>query len=258
MIHFAVQAAEQAGRIIRDHLSRPHVRVDHKGEVDLVTEADLACEEAIREYLARNTPGIPILAEEQGGDRASTCWLVDPLDGTTNFVHRHPPFGVSIALQQDGELHVACIHDAPTATTFTAVRGKGAYQGRDRLQVSDRDHLHTCLLGSGFPYDRRENADRYLAYVKAFLVRSQGFRRLGAAAMDLVNVARGRLDGFWELGLQPWDMAAGTLVIREAGGEVTHLLGGPLDLFSGGILATNGRIHAQMLEVIREVDAGTS
>jgi myo-inositol-1(or 4)-monophosphatase len=253
MIRAAVEAAQAAGDIIRAG-RRPLERgaVDHKGAVDLVTEVDLACERRICEILARHTPEIPILAEEGGGaEQTTTRWIVDPLDGTTNFVHDFPSYAVSIGLQVDGKLMVAAIHDPVRNHTYTATRGGGAWCGDRPLRVSACTHLDQALVGSGFAYDRRERPDFYLKFVRAFLIRAQGFRRVGAAAMDLVHIAAGRLDGFWEFALNPWDVAAGVLLIQEAGGRVTDVAGGDLNLDQPRVLATNGTaLHDEMLAVL--------
>ena len=245
MIGAAVEAAERACAILRE---RPRLRVEHKGAVDLVTQVDLACEEAVRSVL--EPTGIPILAEEGGGSRATTRWIVDPLDGTTNFVHGFPSYCVSIALQDAGELVVGVIGDPVHDRLFTAERGQGAFCNGERLRVSETETLGQSLVASGFAYDRRERAADYLRFVKVFLEQAQGFRRAGAAAMDLAMVATGQLDGFWEFGLNAWDVAAGSLLVQEAGGRVSDMEGGALDLDTPRVLATNGRIHAAMTQAI--------
>ncbi|HJN76868.1 MAG TPA: inositol monophosphatase family protein [Myxococcota bacterium] len=245
MIDLATEAARRACRIMSD---RPTLEVRHKGVVDLVTQVDLACEEAIRSVLEPS--GIPILAEEGGGSRSDTRWIVDPLDGTTNFVHGFPSYCVSIALQDQGELVLGVIGDPVHDRLFTARAGQGAFCNGERIRVSERDALAESLVASGFAYDRRERAADYLRFVRALLETARGFRRAGAAAMDLAMVATGQLDGFWEFKLNAWDVAAGTLLVREAGGCVTDMAGGELDLDAPRILATNGRIHAAMTQVI--------
>ncbi len=252
-VRVAEEAARAAGALIRAG-RRPLERgaVDHKGAVDLVTEVDLAAEDAIREVLSRHTPAVPIFAEEGGGPAtARTRWIVDPLDGTTNFVHDFPPLCTCIALEIDGVLEVGVVYEPIGDRCYTATRGGGAWCNDMRLRVSRCDELGEALVGSGFAYDRRERPDFYLKYVKAFLVRAQGLRRAGAAGMDLARVASGQLDGFWEFGLNPWDMAAGALLIQEAGGSVTDVTGDPLRLSVPRILATNGTaLHAEMAAVI--------
>jgi len=244
-------AALKAAEIIRDGAGAG-LDVRHKGAIDLVTQIDLAAEEAIRTYLRSHTPEIPILAEEGGGPwDASTRWIVDPLDGTTNFVHGYPSYAVSIGLQVEGRLEVGCVYDAVHGVPYTATRGAGAWSGDRRLSVSTCSTMEHALLVTGFPYDRRTHVDRYLRYVREFLVRTQGLRRAGAAAMDFVALATGRVDGYWEFGLNPWDIAAGILLVEEAGGRVTDMDGGTLNLMSPRLLATNGVLHAEMSEILR-------
>jgi len=248
MLPIAEKAARAAGAIIRSS-SASHVA--HKGVVDLVTEVDLACESAIREILERESPGIPILGEEEGGaESASTRWIVDPLDGTTNFVHGFPAYCVCIALEDRGDLCVGVIYDPVRNRCYSAEKGRGATRDGETMRVSDCTRLDSALLASGFPYDRRERAAELLRYVQAFLERGQGFRRAGSAGMDLAFVASGSLDGYWEFGLHPWDVAAGVVLVREAGGRVTDVAGGKLNVARPQILATNGTIHDEMLEVL--------
>lgn len=249
----AVSAARRAGAIIAEGRGAL-LEVAHKGAIDMVTQVDLAAEAAIREELARHTPDIPILAEEGGGAwSVETRWIVDPLDGTTNFVHGYPSYAVSIALQVEGVLEVGCILDAVSGVPYTAVRGGGARRSGERIEVSQTRVLDRALLVTGFPYDRRTKVDHYLRYVREFLVASQGLRRAGAAAMDFVALACGQVDGYWEFGLNPWDVAAGVLLVQEAGGEVTDMLGGPLDLERPRLLATNGKIHDEMTQKLAEL-----
>ena len=246
----AVTAAEAAGAIIRD-ARQASLRVQHKGAIDLVTQVDLAAESAIRDILERCTPEIPILAEEGGGaSQAKTRWIVDPLDGTTNFVHGYPSYAVSIGLQVDGVLEVGCVFDAVNGRAYTARRGEGAWLGDQKLQVSATSRLDQALLVTGFPYDRRERIDWYLSFVRQFLLKGRGLRRAGAAAMDFVAIATGVIDGYWEFGLNPWDVAAGVLLVQEAGGMVTDMEGGALVLDRPRLLATNGKVHAEMSELL--------
>jgi len=251
LVDVAQNAAHKAAEIIRDG-AQGVLDVQHKGAIDLVTQVDLAAEAAIREYLQQHTPDIPILAEEGGGPwDAANRWIVDPLDGTTNFVHGYPSYAVSIGLQIDGQLEVGCVFDAVNGRPYTATRGGGAWCGDQRLSVSSCAALEHALLVTGFPYDRRTHVDRYLNYVRTFLVRVQGLRRAGAAAMDFVALASGQVDGYWEFGLNPWDIAAGVLLVQEAGGTVSDMEGGTLNLQSPRLLATNGVLHAEMSEILR-------
>lgn len=254
LLAVATEAAHAAGAILRRAYAARPGPVERKGAVDLVTETDRACERAVRQVLGRHTPDIPILGEEEGGAvTAATRWVVDPLDGTTNFVHGFPWFAVSIALEVDGHPEVGVVLDPLRDRAFTAQRGRGAHANGERLRVSTTATLNDALIASGFPYDRRERADFYLARVRAVLLQCQGIRRAGAAALDLALVAAGQLDGYWESGLQPWDVAAGRLLVTEAGGRVTALDGGPLDRDRPNPLATNGAVHEALRELLATV-----
>ncbi len=249
----AVEAARAGAAVVRRALDRsdPAGRVVLKGPVDPVTEVDLASEEAIRAVLDRESPGVPVLAEEGGGAAAGDRrWIVDPLDGTVNFVRGFPAFCVSVALEEGGRVVAGCIADPLAGVAYRASLGGGAWCGDRRLRVSPTASLDEALLLTGFPYDRRQRAAHYLRHVEAFLRRARGIRRCGSAALDLVHVAAGRADGFWEFGLQAWDVAAGRLLVEEAGGRVTDMDGGPLDLDRPRLLATNGRVHAAMRDVL--------
>ena len=246
MIELAKAVAREAGELIE--AGRDSMRVTHKGDVDLVTQLDQASEELIRERFSSAEPGIGILAEEEGGSmERGTRWIVDPLDGTTNFVHGFPFYCVSIALEQDSELQLGVVYDIPNRRLYWAEQGKGAFCDGVPLRVSSCNELNSALVASGFAYDRRSRADFYLRYVKSFLEHSQGFRRCGSAAMDLAMLASGQLDAYWEFGLNPWDVAAGAMLVQEAGGKVSDMTGGPLDLQKPEILASNGALHSQMI-----------
>lgn len=237
----AVEAALAAAAVLRAH-ARPDT-VRHKGAVDLVTEVDLACEAAVREVLGRHTPEIPVLGEEGGGALdAPTRWVVDPLDGTTNFVHGIPHYAVSIALEIDTIPTVGVVHHMPRDRTLRATRGRGATCEGARLSVSGVRDLGEALCATGFPYDRRRDPRRYAAVVAAILSRAQGLRRMGAAALDLAFVAEGRLDAYAELRLGRWDSAAGVVLVEEAGGKVTAAAGSGRDRFSCPV-ASNGWVH---------------
>lgn len=247
----AEHAARAGGALVRAGAAQRGRAVRHKGPIDLVTETDLASEAAIRGILEAGEPGIPILAEEGGGPwHSPTRWIVDPLDGTTNFVHGFPSYGVSIALELDGAVVLGCVYDPVGDLAYTAVRGGGARCEGAPLAVSSVDALSAALLATGFPYDRAARAAYYLRFVQAFLERSHGVRRAGAASIDFAHVAAGRLDGYWELGLKPWDVAAGALLVAEAGGRVSDMALGPLDLNQPRVLASNGLIHEQMATVL--------
>jgi myo-inositol-1(or 4)-monophosphatase len=254
----AVEAALAAGRIQRRYFRQP-LTVEKKGPIDLVTAADLEVEREFRALIANRFPTHTVLGEEQGSGPASReprsgearfRWIVDPIDGTTNFAHGLALFCTSIALEIDGQLAVGVVYDPMAEELFTAERGGGARLNGAPLRVSDADRLLNALLCTGFPYSIREERERLVAVFSAFLGEGQGIRRLGSAALDLCYVAAGRLDAFWEVHLHPWDMAAGVLIVEEAGGRVTDYTNRPVDLFGGQCVASNGRIHDAMLEVI--------
>jgi myo-inositol-1(or 4)-monophosphatase len=244
----ARRTSEAAGALIRSMGSPKDV--SHKGVVDVVTEVDLASEREVRRLLAQATPDIAILAEEEGGATSGTRWIVDPLDGTVNFVHGYPAYGVSIGFQQDGVIMAGAVHDIPNHRTYWASRGGGAWCDERRLHVSTVGKLRDALLVTGFATDRHERAAFYARMIQAFLERGQCIRRGGSAALDCCLLADGRLDGYWELGLKPWDIAAGIVIVEEAGGKVTDAAGGPLDIDSPRLLASNGRIHDEMRSVL--------
>jgi myo-inositol-1(or 4)-monophosphatase len=250
----AIRAARAAGRI---HLRRlSHTSISRKSSaIDLVTEADHESEAAVIDVLQRAYPGHTILAEEGGGaDTASEHrWIIDPLDGTTNFAHSYPQFCVSIAYERRGRVQAAVIFDAFKKEVFVARRGAGAWLNRKPIRVTHVRTLDMALLATGFPYDRREKRRFYLAFWEAFMLRTHGVRRTGSAALDLAWVACGRVDAFWEFGLKPWDVAAGSLVVEEAGGHVSNMDGSILDIAAGQIIASNGRLHQQMVETISDV-----
>jgi myo-inositol-1(or 4)-monophosphatase len=249
--------AHEAGALIRDALGQART-VDRKSPVDLVTEVDRAAERIIVEGLSRAFPDDTIIAEESSdGSRPAaashgdgSCWYVDPLDGTTNFVHGLPHCSVSIGLQRNGRMQTAVVFDPFRDETFEAERGTGAHLGQRRLRVSPTSVLGDSLLVTGFPYDRREHLDFYLSYMAAFMAVSRDIRRYGSAALDLCYVAAGRFDGFWEWKLQPWDTAAGFLIVEEAGGRVTDFDDDSYDPWGQRILATNGSIHDSALGVL--------
>jgi myo-inositol-1(or 4)-monophosphatase len=253
MVNIAVRAARRAGGIINRAAGNLDVlTVRHKSLNDLVSEVDRAAEEAVIDTLKASFPDHAILAEESGaaGD-SEYVWIIDPLDGTTNFLHGLPIYAVSIALMHKGQLQHGVIYDPTRNDLYTASRGGGAHLNDRRLRVSRRDKLIDGLIGTGFPFRMFDHIDPYLAMLKDLMTRTAGVRRPGAAALDLAAVAAGRLDGFWEIGLSPWDMAAGVLMITEAGGMVGDLEGNDKYLERGQIVAGNPKIFAQLLQVIR-------
>jgi myo-inositol-1(or 4)-monophosphatase len=251
----AIEAAKEAGRIQMEHLNHAHP-VEYKGEFNPVTEVDRLCEQAIVRAILRDFPDHDVLTEESPfeGKGSPWKWIVDPLDGTTNYFHGFPFFCVSIGLEVEGEVRLGVIYIPTLGELFQAEKGKGAYLNGSRIAVSRTDDLNRSLLCTGFPYDVRDHVDFYLDFFRSFLMRSFAIRRPGSAAIDLCYVAAGRFDGFWELKLHAWDVAAGSLIITEAGGRVTDFQGRGLNIYSEEVLATNGLVHEAMLQVIREVN----
>lgn len=252
---FAVETALEAGALLKKRFSESH-EVRYKSEIDLVTETDGMAEELIVNRIERTFPSHDILAEERREISTGSAfrWIIDPLDGTTNYSHGFPVFCVSIALEREGRIILGAIFNPMLEELFTAERNGGAFLNGNRLRISPTDSLNRSLLATGFPYDIRENRDNNLSYFNALAVRAQAIRRAGSAALDLAYVAAGRFDGFWELRLKPWDTAAGTLLVEEAGGTVSEIGGAPFHLLSPSLLATNGRIHPAMEEVFRATD----
>ncbi|MGH8678320.1 MAG: inositol monophosphatase family protein [Burkholderiales bacterium] len=253
MLNIAVRAARRAGSIIsRASENLDSLIVRHKSLNDLVSEVDRASEEAIIKVLKTAYPDHAILAEESGATGESEyVWIIDPLDGTTNFLHGLPIYCVSIALAHKGVLQHGVIFDTTRNDLYTASRGSGAYLNDRRLRVSKRDKLIDALIGTGFPFRMFDYMDAYVAMLKDMMQKTAGVRRPGAAALDLAAVAAGRLDGFWEIGLSPWDMAAGVLMIQEAGGLVGDLEGNDRYMERGQIAAGNPKIFVQLLKLIQ-------
>ncbi len=240
-----------AGRLIMEHFG-PQQRVDHKGEIDLVTEIDRRSDKAIVKVIRSAYPDHLILTEEgsgRGGDGLFR-WIVDPLDGTTNYAHGFPYFCVSIALEKGAEIALGAIYNPVLDEMFAARRGHGATLNGKKLTVSRTRQLTDSLLATGFPYDIRRSQTNNLDHFARFAMRAQAIRRAGSAALDLCYVAAGRFDGFWEMKLAPWDVAVGGLMVAEAGGLVTDFSGGPFRIDGRQILASNGKIHGQMKEVL--------
>jgi myo-inositol-1(or 4)-monophosphatase len=255
LLNFAIQTARDAGSLLAERFGR-NLRVSNKSELDLVTESDLASEKLIIDRIKTHYPRHTILAEESGmnepggdSDEGGWRWIIDPLDGTTNYAHGYPCFCVSIGLEHDGRMEVGVVYDPLRDEMFTAERGQVAALNGKRIQVSPTPSLTSALLCTGFPYDVRERSE-FARHFSNFIMNAQGVRRDGAAALDLAYVAAGRFDGFWEEGLKPWDVAAGMLLIEEAGGRVSDYHNQPLDIFNPPILASNGLIHEQMMRVL--------
>jgi myo-inositol-1(or 4)-monophosphatase len=252
MIDFAIGIARDSGRLLRDRFGT-RLEVTHKGVIDLVTDVDLASEQLIREAIATHYPRHQILAEEGGLAESSSDyrWIVDPLDGTTNYAHGFPIFAVSIALEYCGEIILGVVYDPARDELFAAERGAGAALNNRPIRVSATTDLSKSLLSTGFPYDIRTSKLTNLDHWSNFALAAQALRRTGAAAIDLCYVACGRFDGFWELTLSAWDMAAGSLIVTEAGGRLTDMTGSPFSVYKPDVIASNGHIHDQMLEVTK-------
>lgn len=250
---FAQNLAREAGGLLAEKLTR-HNPIYYKGTIDLVTEADKMSEELILAKISRRYPEHGILSEESAvkNEQANMRWIIDPLDGTTNYAHGFPFFCVSIALEKEGVVDLGVIYDPTRDDLFTASRAGGAHLNGKKLHVSSVSDLSRGLLATGFPYDIRVSPDNNLNFFNAMATKVQAIRRAGAAALDLAYLAAGRFDGFWELKLKPWDTAAGCLMVKEAGGVICDLTGEMWTLNSPGLVADNGLIHDQMMEVIRQ------
>ncbi|HXP31192.1 MAG TPA: inositol monophosphatase family protein [Stellaceae bacterium] len=255
LIHVMTAAALKAARgLIRDFGEVEQLQVSVKGPGDFVSTADLKAERLLKSELQRARPGWGFLMEESGASPGSDQrhrWIVDPLDGTTNFLHGLPHFAISIALEHDGEIVAGVVYEPVRDEMFWAEKGAGAFVNDRRLRVSARRHLGEALVGTGIPFRGRGNHRVYLATLAAMMEATSGIRRLGVASLDLAYVAAGRLDGFWEFGLQPWDIAAGIVLVREAGGYATDLAG-QHGIGSGDVLAANDHLHAPLLQLLQQ------
>jgi myo-inositol-1(or 4)-monophosphatase len=249
-----IEVAREAGRLLRDRF-RTEFTISHKGTVNLVTEVDLAAEDLIVSRIRKAFPTHSILAEERHNQTrgGGIVWVIDPLDGTTNYAHGYPVFSVSIGLEIAGEVEWGAVFDPARDEMFSARRGRGATCNGLELHVSRTASLGASLLATGFPYDIQIDSLNNLDNFCAFAPRTQGIRRAGSAAIDLCYVAAGRFDGFWELKLNPWDCAAGSLIVKEAGGAVTNFSGDPASIYGREIVASNGLIHREMLDVLQTI-----
>lgn len=248
----AVNAATKAGLILKKNLSKKR-KIAYKGAVNLVTEMDLLAEDIITSLIKKHFPNHNILAEEKVNSQGDSPyrWIIDPLDGTTNYAHGFPIFCVSIALEKDKEIILGVVYDPMREELFLAEKGKGAKLNGKKIHVSAVSKLSQSLLATGFPYDLRESSENNFDHFRNFALRVHAVRRAGSAALDLCYVAAGRFDGFWEMKLGPWDFAAGSLIVKEAGGKVTDFAGHPLKINSGHVLASNGKIHQEMIAIIK-------
>ena len=252
MVGIAIEAAKAAGKILKENLGKS-IEISFKGEINLVTDIDLKSEKTIVQIIRNKYPDHQILTEEGEGQKGTSShkWIIDPLDGTTNYAHGYPCFCVSIAFEKNGDILLGVIYDPVLDELFTAEKGDGACLNGREIRVSSTDKLIHSMLATGFPYDLRESQNNNLVHFNNFIMSAQAIRRAGSAALDLCYVAMGRFDGFWELKLSPWDVAAGSLIVREAGGIVSDFKGGAFDIYSKEILASNGKIHDGMVEVLK-------
>jgi len=252
MLNFAIETAREAGQILLEKFGRK-INIYKKGDINLVTEADLASEKLIIEKIRSYYPKHAILAEESGEaameGTSAWKWIIDPLDGTTNYAHGYPCFCVTIALEHDGEIVLGVTFDPTRDELFAAEKGSGATLNGRQIRVSETENLNDALLVTGFPYDTRER-ENFARHFTEFIYKSRGIRRDGSAAIDMAYVACGRFDGFWEEGLNAWDVAAGVLLVEEAGGRVSYYDDSKFSIYQPPICASNGLIHAEMLEVL--------
>jgi myo-inositol-1(or 4)-monophosphatase len=253
MLNFAIETAREAGQILLERFGRK-ITVTKKGDINLVTEADLASEKLIIERIRSHYPKHAILAEESGASalngESEWKWIIDPLDGTTNYAHGYPCFCVTVALEHKGEIIVGVTFDPTRDELFAAEKGNGATLNGRQIRVSEAESLSDALLVTGFPYDARER-ENFARHFTDFTYKSRGIRRDGSAAIDMAYVACGRFDGFWEEGLHAWDVAAGVLLIEEAGGRVSYYDDSKFSIYKPPICANNKLIHAEMLEVLK-------
>ena len=248
----AIEAAKEAGKILKENLGKS-LEIGFKGEINLVTDIDITSEKTIVHIIRNKYPDHQILTEGGEGHKGTPShkWIIDPLDGTTNYAHGYPCFCVSIAFEKNGDILFGIIYDPVLDELFTAEKGGGACLNGRKIRASSTDKLIHSMLATGFPYDLRESQNNNLIHFNNFTMSAQAIRRAGSAALDLCYVAMGRFDGFWELKLSPWDVAAGSLIVREAGGIISDFKGGAFDIYSKEILASNGKIHYEMVEVLK-------
>jgi myo-inositol-1(or 4)-monophosphatase len=252
----AIEAARIGGKILMESMdSQERQQINRKKRFDFVTQVDHLSEEAIIDFIKDHHPDHGILAEESGEQEreAEYLWIVDPLDGTKNYIHGFPMFAVSIALMSAGQIHLGVVLDPVRNELFHTERGKGAFLNGQPIRVSNAKDISRCLLATGFPFREKQYTQTYFEAFKLLFYKVSDFRRAGAAALDLAYLACGRIDGFWEITLNPWDIAAGTLLIEEAGGKVTDLWGGATYLKTGHIVASNGIIHEEITQVVGPV-----
>ena len=254
MLEDIINISKEAGELIRSKFNTDFSFEFKTNESDLVTEVDQASEKIIVNFIKKKYPTHGIITEEGGTSlsKSEYNWVVDPLDGTTNFAHGLPIFAVSIGIQKNGEIIAGVVYDIMQNIIYSAELNNGAYENGKKIKVNDNANLRHALLVTGFPYDVRENPENALGKFVAFTKASRGIRRLGSAAIDFCYVAKGVFDGFWEVHLKPWDMCAGKLIVEEAGGLVTDFDGNKVNIFSKKILASNGKVHDAMIEILKQ------
>jgi myo-inositol-1(or 4)-monophosphatase len=255
MIEDIIEISKEAGDLIKNAFGKSHSIEFKTNELNLVTETDKASEKLITDFIRKKYPSHGIIAEEgsEANKTSEYIWVIDPLDGTTNFAHGLPIFSVSIGVQKNGETIAGVVYDVMRDVIFSAEKGSGSFENRKRINVSKNSNLGHSVLVTGFPYDIRENPDKAFERFIAFLKHARGIRRLGSAAIDFCYVANGVFDGFWEVSLHPWDLCAGKLIVEEAGGLVTNFDGKPINIYSKQILATNNLVHQKMIDVMKSV-----
>jgi myo-inositol-1(or 4)-monophosphatase len=255
MLELAIEAALEAGKYLKESVGNiRHIEYKEGQETNLVTEIDKQSEQMIMEKIKQHYPDHDFLGEETGGHNVKSeyRWIIDPLDGTVNFTHGLPLFCVSIGLEYKGTIQLGVVYNPISNELFTAERGKGAYLNSKRLQVTKTNTLIESMLVTGFPYNVKENPDHAVEHFTNFLMEAQALRRLGSAALDICYVAAGRFEGFWEVNLHPWDVAAGVLILLEAGGVWTDFHGLPTSVYNPQLLASNGSIHEEMIRVLKK------
>jgi myo-inositol-1(or 4)-monophosphatase len=257
MLNVAIEAAKEAGKFLKRSLGNVrNIQLKAGQEKNLVTEVDKRSEDIIIKIIKQHFPHHDILAEESGSRKGASSdyrWVIDPLDGTTNFTHGFPVFCVSIAVEHNGKIIAGVIYDPNFDELFTSERGNGAFLNAKRITVSTRKTLTQSMLVTGFPYNITENPNNAVEHFVSFLMKAQAVRRMGSAAIDLAYVAAGRYEGFWEVALNPWDMAAGALLVEEAGGTITDFKGDGFSIYKPEVLASNGIVHREMMEVLSSI-----
>lgn len=253
MIQDLIQISHEAGEIIRNGFGKKFGIEFKTNESNLVTDIDKASEKLIKDFIQKKYPSHSILAEESGRLKKDSdyLWVVDPIDGTTNFAHGLPIFSVSLGLQKNGQIICGVVYDVMQNITYSAEKGSGAYANSQKIFVSKNDKLSRSVLVTGFPYNISDNPEHALEKFAALTKTARGIRRLGSAAIDFCYVAKGVFDGFWEVYLHPWDICAGKLIVEEAGGSVSGFKGEEIDIYTVEILATNGAIHNKMIEILK-------